>query len=226
MFFQRRLASLLIFALLGTGSASSGGCSAARSRSVVYAAVGDSTGAGFGAGSGGYVERLFAKISRERPSSRLLNLSASGAGTEQVLRRQVGRAVEARPTLVTIGVGTNDLLRGVSEEQFAENYDEVVSRLAETDAVIVVTTLPDLSSTPAAASLGRGDLPARLDGFNRRIKMIAQRHRLLLVDVYALSREALAAHPEYLAADGIHPSDAGYEYWAEKLWPTVSRAIN
>ncbi|MCA1634371.1 MAG: SGNH/GDSL hydrolase family protein [Acidobacteria bacterium] len=193
---------------------------------MVYAAVGDSTGAGFGARSGGYVERLFAKIDRERPGSRLLNLSAAGAGTEQVLRRQVGRALAARPTLVTISVGTNDLLRGVPEEQFAENYEGVVARLGEAGAVVVATTLPDLSSLPETSACAQCGLPARLAGFNRRIETIARRHRILLVDIYALSREALPAHPEFVADDGMHPSDAGHEFWAEALWLAVGKVID
>lgn len=211
------------------------GCSRGRSKvtggsrpdgSVIYAAIGDSTGAGFGARGGGYVERLFTRMKQERPSSRLINLSLAGANTRQALERQVEKIIVAEPTLVTIGIGMNDLLQGMPEDEFAKNYEEIVTRLLKTDAVIIVSTLPDLSTAPAFSERAPGDLPARLMRYNQRIEMIAVRHQFLLVDVYGMSRESMRHHPEFFAADGMHPSDAGYEYWAEILWPTVSKAIS
>src|ERR687892_610256 len=86
---------------------------------VVYVALGDSTGVGVGArGGGGYVARIFERIERVRPGSRLVNLCVSGATTGDVLRGQVGRVGDARPTLVTVGIGINDLTRMTAPEQF------------------------------------------------------------------------------------------------------------
>src|SRR5215208_4550240 len=114
---------------------------------VVYVALGDSTGAGVGARKGGgYVARLFERIERVRPGSRLVNLCVSGATTGDVLRSQVGRVGDARPSLVTVGIGINDLTRMTAPEQFARNFEEIVTRLrAQTDAPAVVTNLPDVS---------------------------------------------------------------------------------
>ncbi len=61
--------------------------------------------------------------------------------------------------------------------------------------------------------------------FNRRLEEIAARHGVIVFDVHTTTREQLPAHPEFFSADGFHPSDAGYEFWAEKMWPTVARAI-
>ena len=56
-----------------------------QSKPVVYTALGDSTGVGTGAREGGgYVLRLFKRIERERPLSRLTNLCVSGATTDDV----------------------------------------------------------------------------------------------------------------------------------------------
>src|SRR5215213_2043326 len=73
---------------------------------VIYVALGDSTGVGVGAREGGgYVARLFERVERARPGSRLVNLCVSGATTGDVLRAQVGRVGEAGPSLVTVGIG-------------------------------------------------------------------------------------------------------------------------
>lgn len=235
MCFQKRLLTLLLIILLSIGGELLSGCSRVQSNvtggaspdgSVIYAAVGDSTGAGVGARHGGYVERLFVRIKQERPASRLINPSLAGADTAQVLQRQVEKITSDAPTLVTVGIGLNDLLRGVSEDEFEKNYEEIVSRLLKTHAVIILITLPDLSVAPAFSKRDSSDLSARLLRYNQRIEAIAARHSITLVDVYNLSRESLREHPEFFSADGLHPSDAGYEYWAELLWPAVSKALS
>jgi acyl-CoA thioesterase I len=76
---------------------------------IVYVALGDSTGAGVGAKEGGYVARLFKKVSERRPGSRLFNLCVSGATTADLLRGQLDRGVAINPDLVTIGIGINDI---------------------------------------------------------------------------------------------------------------------
>src|ERR1051326_4040949 len=94
---------------------------------VVYTALGDSTGVGVGAKQGGgYVARIFERIKRERPQSRLNNLCVSGATTEDVLRGQLEPAINSHPTLVTLGIGINDIGHGLTLETFARNYEEIV----------------------------------------------------------------------------------------------------
>jgi len=235
MALQKRLTALLLILLLSVGCEILSGCSRVQSNvrrgsradgSVVYAAIGDSTGAGVGARHGGYVERLFVKIKQERPASRLVNQSLAGADTAQVLQKQIEKISSDNPTLVTVGIGLNDLLRGTSEDDFAKNYEDIVARLLKTQAFIILITLPDLSAAPAFSQRDAGELSARLLRYNQRIEIIAARYNVSLVDLYKLSRESLQKHPEFFSADGMHPSDAGYEYWAELLWPAVSKALN
>jgi lysophospholipase L1-like esterase len=195
---------------------------------VVYLALGDSTGVGVGAQKGGgYVARLFGRVERARPGSRLVNLCVSGATTGDVLRAQASRAGVERPTLVTLGIGINDMTRGASAEQFARNYDEIVSRLREqTDAPIVVTNIPDISHAPAVPAFMRDEAQRRISLFNSRVEEIAARRSLFLADLFAKSRDLIPKHPEFFSADGFHPSEEGYEFWAFEMWPTVKTALD
>ena len=194
---------------------------------VMYVALGDSTGVGDGARNGGYVARIFTRIERERPASRLTNLCVSGAETRDVLRDQLPRMNDARPTLITLGIGINDVTHGVETEQFARNLEEIITRLRErTDAPIVVTNLPDISYAPGVPPYLRAQLRQRLNSFNERIAEIATRHRLRLVDIYSPSHDTLATHSEHFSTDGFHPSDAGYEFWAATMWPTIKSVID
>ena len=193
---------------------------------VIYVALGDSTGIGVGAREGGYVSRLFQRIDHERPSSQLTNLCTSGATSSDVVREQLERAVAAHPTLVTIGIGINDISRSVTEQTFASNLEEIVSRLkSKTTASIVITNLPDVSLAPIVPGSLREQLHNRILSFNQKVKETADRHGLLQVDAYTATHDMIPSHPEFFSFDGFHPSDEGYEFWAKLMWPTVKEAI-
>ncbi len=206
-----------------------GGEEVAREKAaVVYAALGDSTGVGVGASEGGgYVARLFERIRRERPDSRLVNLCVSGATTEGVLAGQLHAAINSRPTLVTLGIGINDLGHGLTAEQFARNYEEIVKLLkTETSARVVVTNVPDISLAPVIPLSEREATRRRIELFNEKLESIARRYELSVVDVYSETHRAIPAHPEFFSDDGFHPSAEGYAYWAETMWPAVKDAID
>ena len=194
---------------------------------VVYVALGDSTGVGVGARKGGgYVARLFERIERVRPGSRLVNLCVSGATSADVLGSQVGRAGDAGPSLVTLGIGINDVTRQVAAEQYARNLEEIVARLrAQTDAPVVVSNLPDVSHAPAVPVFLRGEARRRIQLFNARLAEVASRHGLFLADSFEKSAAVIPTHPEFFSPDGFHPSDEGYEFWAFEMWPVVKRAL-
>jgi lysophospholipase L1-like esterase len=193
---------------------------------VRYVALGDSTGAGVGAKEGGYVARLFRRISEVRAESSVTNLCVSGATTEDVLARQVSAAVAAKPTLITIGIGINDIGHGFSPQQFRENLNAILARLrAGTEVPIVISNIPDISSAPRIPRIMRPETQRLIELFNREISILASKHEAYVVDVYHDTHELLPTHPEYFSADGFHPSDEGYEVWAERMWPTVAQAI-
>lgn len=198
----------------------------ARTTPIVYVALGDSTGIGLGArNGGGYVERLFGRIQKIDPGSRLINLSMSRATTSDVLAKELNRFSKTHATLVTLSIGVNDLAEDVSEEEFAKNYEMIVSRLKEAKIPVIITNLPDIASSPAMVKLDIENVRSRVEQFNRRIEEIAKRYGVLLVDLYQSYGSAVQSCSELFSADGFHPSDLGYELWAEAMWPTVERAI-
>jgi lysophospholipase L1-like esterase len=192
---------------------------------VIYAALGDSTGVGVGAREGGYPARLLKRINEVRPGSQLKNTCVSGATTTDVLRSQVEPAISARPTLITLGIGINDVGSGMDVETFARNYEAIIKRLKTTNAPIVITNIPDLSYAPVVSPKERDKYTRRIMLFNERISEIATRYELLVVDAYKATRDTIPSHPEFFSNDGFHPSDKGYEYWAETMWPVVKKAL-
>lgn len=193
---------------------------------VNYVALGDSTGVGVGARNGGYVARLFQNIVSERPGSKLNNLCVTGATTEDVLRSQLRQGIAGNPNLITLGIGINDIGHGIGVEEFARNYEEILSGLRRgTSAKIVVTNIPDISSAPRIPEFARREYQQSIIVFNERLEAIATRYEVTLFDVHSTTRDQLPSHPEFFSSDGFHPSDAGYEFWAREMWPVVARAI-
>ena len=193
---------------------------------VRYLALGDSTGAGVGARNGGYVVRIFERMAAQGPGSALTNLCVSGATTSDVLSGQLDRGVAADPKLVTLGIGINDVGHGVTLEQFARNYEEILSRLrSNTNAEIVVINIPDISSAPRIPPAMRTEYHQQILTFNQRLEEIARRHEVKVFDVYTVTHEQLASHPEFYSGDGFHPSDRGYEFWSEQMWPIIALTI-
>jgi acyl-CoA thioesterase-1 len=193
-----------------------------------YVAVGDSTGAGVGSKvSRGYVARLYDRITRVYPRAALTNLCVSGATTTDLIRSQLQRAIDAKPSLVSIGIGINDVSHGLTPDRFAHNFEQIVSRiLNETRATIVITNVPDISYAPAMPEFFREQVERQIVAFNAKISGIASRYKVRLVDSYGPTRELLPHHPEFFSEDGFHPSDEGYEYWAKVMWPVVKEAVS
>jgi lysophospholipase L1-like esterase len=172
------------------------------------------------------VARLFKRLEEQRPDSKLSNLCVSGATSADVVRDQLERGVALNPDLVTVGVGINDIGHGLTLEQFSTNFEEILSTLKEkTHATIVVTNLPDISSAPSIPGPMRSDYQRQIEEFCKRLEEIAKRHEVTIFDVYTITKQELPSHPEYFSVDGFHPSDRGYELWAEQMWPAVAGAI-
>lgn len=196
-----------------------------------YVALGDSTAVGVGADSGGgYPERLYQRMKSLGWKVGILNLGQSGAVARDVLQWQVPKAVSLAPDLVTLGIGSNDLWRLVSEEEFHRTLASIADALASTSAHVVVSNLIDLGHAPVAKaaferfSLPRGLFSARVAALNHHLASLASRPRVTVVDLHSLGEREASARPELFSADGFHPSGLGYQRWAELLWPHAQAA--
>jgi acyl-CoA thioesterase I len=229
-----RAAVLLAVAVLATACV--GGRNAAarmlpldRREPIVYVALGDSTVEGIGATQRGadYVSRLHARLHEVYPRASVVNLGVGGATSADVRAGQLQRAVQLRPHLVTLSIGPNDITGQVSVAEYERNVDTIFRRLIEeTSAVVVVNLLPDLAVTPRFRG---GETAPTVGGltvrFNRALKRVARSYGVEVVDLYRPSRAEIPRRPELVAADGYHPSDLGYERWADLVWMGVERRI-
>jgi len=220
----------LALGILGCSSVSeSRGLPADRRASVVYVALGDSTVEGVGASSKdrNYVSRLLSRLRGLYPNARVVNLGIGGATSADVLAGQLDPAIEIKPDLVTLSIGPNDITTGVPVETYEHNVEAILRRLNDkTRAVIVVNLLPDLAVTPRFRGHPQEAAVGKLTTqFNDALRRQATAVGAEVVDLYEVSRDEVPRRPELVGRDGYHPSDVGYERWAELMWQGIERRI-
>ncbi len=124
----------------------------------------------------------------------------------------------ARPGLVTVWLAVNDLVARTPLDAYAAELQTLLSTLrARTHATVLVGNLPDLALVPAFRGQDPAGLNAVVAAWNGVIAATAQRNGARLVDLHSRWRD-LAAHPEYVGADGLHPTMAGYRVLAGLFW--------
>src|SRR5512146_1367113 len=173
------------------------------SSTPTYVALGDSTGIGVGSEiGGGYPARLVGRLASEGQRVQLVNLCVSGARVADVVTGQLERAMTARPGLVTLGVGINDVTHGTGLVDFSRDYERVAARLAATGAPVVIVNVPDLSLSPLAqGNEARRLIRERVRAVNGVIAAEARRHGFTLVDLFSATEEELATRPDLLSED-------------------------
>jgi acyl-CoA thioesterase-1 len=182
----------------------------------LWVVLGDSTAQGLGAPTpaGGYVGQVLAAL-REQTGQpwRVLNLSVSGSLTRDVAGTQLPR-IAAGASLVTCGVGVNDILYTSPAKLFAELRALIAALPGDT----VLLDLP----LPAGCwgFLGRASVPY-VNRINRTIHQAAAARGLPVAAISAHFRPPWAGK---FASDCFHPSQDGYRDWARALLATVTLA--
>lgn len=123
-------------------------------------------------------------------------------------------AVDAQPDLVTVWLAVNDLNAQVPLERYQQDLDSLLARLDPTGARVLVGNVPNLAAVAAYRGVDPRRLGAEVDRWNAAIDRVAAAHGAQVVDVYGRWQE-LADHPDYLSADGFHPSSEGYARLAD-----------
>ena len=187
----------------------------------VYVALGASDAVGIGAArpaEEGWVPLVHDGLAGE---TRLLNLGISGATADEIIASELPVLADVDPTLITLWPGVNDLRSGVPLDAFRARLNEILATLNEREATtIIVLNIPDLRYLPVFSSANPDTLDATVRDWNIAIAEVSDRHGAMLVDLYGSSLE-LDDHPEYISADGFHPSSTGYRRIADLVLSAI-----
>jgi lysophospholipase L1-like esterase len=196
-----------------------------------YVAVGDSLTAGTGdAGRDGlrigWAQRLADILSvRTAVRCRLTNLAVDSATVSEVLSGQLPAAAAARPDLVSLTVGMNDIrARGFDELGFQAGLGQLLESLAATEATILTSTLPDITAimglAPEVVEVARERMRLASD----IIREQAESYGAICLDAWSMPD---LADPDMYGPDRVHPNGRGHQLiaaaFADKLAPRWSR---
>lgn len=158
-------------------------------------------------------------------------LIASTGWTTDELAAAINERAPAPPyDLVSLLVGVNNQYRGRALAEYGAQFQTLLARAIELACKqperVLVLSIPDWGVTPFAAQSGREPqhIAREIDAFNARQRAICAEFKVPFVDITDLTREA-ATNAKWLAADGLHPSGADYQRWAQRVLPWATRSL-
>lgn len=164
--------------------------------------------------------RLAAELAREGIDVELSVLAKPGA-TSKGLAAQVQAAELIRPEIAVIVVGANDLSRFVPSDRAAKLLGAAVAGLRRLDADVVVSTAPDLSAVPGCPPEAGDYVRQACEDLAAAQAVATEAADGIAAPLGGELGRVFARNPDSFAADGYHPSSAGYARIAERLTPYV-----
>jgi acyl-CoA thioesterase I len=191
--------------------------------SLVIVALGSSSTAGAGASSAdaAYPNRLAAELRERygRASITVLNRGVNGEDVREMLVRLDADVISHNPDLVIWQLGTNWLLQDESLTVFEALVRDGINRLGMIEADIV---LIDPQFAPEV--MAKPDLPALV----RLLSDIGKEFSINVFRRYASMRywREVAGIPfeTFIAEDGLHMNDWGYDRMAKLLAGAIAQA--
>ena len=146
----------------------------------------------------------------------LANPSVTGYTTDQLIREELPVFDKLKPDFVTILIGVNDYVQGLTNQQFSDKLafilDHVQKQLPDPSKIILIP-IPDYSVTPAGAQYAHGrNVNQGITRYNDIIKAEALKRKLPLVDIFP-STLKMKNNPSLICEDGLHPSAEEYANW-------------
>lgn len=181
----------------------------------VILAFGDSLYAGYQLNPGeGYPPRLEAALNAGGTPARVVNAGVSGDTTAAALQRLTFTLDNqpVKPTLALVGLGGNDMLRGLPPEQTRQNLDAILTEFDKRQIPVVLTGML------AAPNLGE-DYAGK---FNAIWPDLARKHKAGLVPFFL---QPVIGQKALMLEDNVHPNAQGVERIVAATQAQVAEAL-
>lgn len=175
---------------------------------------GDSLSAAYGIPrEQGWVSLMEKRIQSQNLPYRVVNASVSGETTSGGLSRLPAHIKQHKPDIVILELGANDGLRGLSVVDMQRNLDKMVeaSREAKAKVLLLGMMLPPNYGHRYAHD------------FKASFTQLALKLNLPFVPFFL---EGVAAHPEFILEDGLHPNVTGQPRILDNVWKELAPMLN
>lgn len=142
----------------------------------------------------------------------------NGYTTDDLIREELPLVSSVRPTLVTVLIGANDIVRGGGVDDYRAQLARIhyAVRNDGPESRVIGLPQPDWSLSPAASGFGDPAVIARvIERFNRVAQEEAELAGASWIDLFPLMRDQ--GRKRMFAPDGLHPSAEAYAEWARAL---------
>jgi len=181
----------------------------------VILAFGDSLYAGYRLAPGeGYPPRLEAALNAGGIAARVVNAGVSG-DTTAAARARLAFTLDnqkVKPSLVLVGLGGNDMLRGLPPAETRANLDAILTELGKRQIPALLTGML------AAPNMGKDYVSA----FNPIFPALAAKHKAALVPFFL---QAVIGNDALMLDDHIHPNPQGVEKIVAATKDEVAKAL-
>jgi lysophospholipase L1-like esterase len=196
---------------------------------ITIVALGDSTTAGTPAfkspieappdGEGNQESQFAYWLMRRHPGWTVLNRGVNGERTDEIAARFDRDVIAARPKVVVILAGVNDVYQGRPASYVTGQLRAMYDRAAAAGIPVVAASIVPYNTATAEQN-------ARMQEINTWIAAEAARDPRI---EFADTRKAAAApgQPDRLSGspDGLHPDVAGYRDMADALAPAIAALL-
>jgi lysophospholipase L1-like esterase len=216
---------LLIGVLVGLVSCNDSPTSPMFDR-LVYVAMGASDAVGIGAWplENGYVYKVRDGLRQRANEVNLHNLGVSGKRIAFIEETELPVALSCQPHVVTIWAGPNDVIAGISVEDFETSLDNILAQLRQsTTAIVVLANVPDMTLIPRFLLAPDPDVTSvRIAAYNSAIARKAAAHNVPVVDLFT---GGYATDWEYVSFDGFHPNNQGHDKIAQLYLAVIMKYL-
>jgi lysophospholipase L1-like esterase len=151
------------------------------------------------------------------PAASIVNLGLSGDTSMGVFYR-LGLLAHARPNLVFLQVGVNDLSQGREPQELAQTHERIWRAIAERapEAKLVVCSLAPIRESKfcwAALTL----TSERILRANALLAQAAKAAGVDYIDLHSALADSAKDLPEEFTDDGVHLTEAAYAVWLKEL---------
>jgi lysophospholipase L1-like esterase len=176
--------------------------------------VGDSTGVGTGASAP--QNSLAGLLAQAFPRLAIDNLAQDGATFEGVVEQLQRDTV--RYDAVLIQAGGNDVIRLRSDNAMRADIERAIALAAGRADIVLVMPAGNVGNAPFFFPPVSSLMSTRAARLHGHVKAAAQQHGAAYINLFKdAANDPFANNPGLHAADGLHPSDAGYRVWFDEI---------
>ena len=169
--------------------------------------------AGYGLDQSSHLDRLLEKDLLDRGiASKITNASVSGDTSNGGLNR-LNWSLQDDYDLFILGLGANDMLRGISPETTKANLKEIIKIVQKKNISILLTGMQ------APSSYGQD----YQSSFNSIYPQLAEEHDIYL---YPFLLEGVALNADLNQSDGKHPNKRGIALISKKIAENLKKILN